>query len=269
MKQNISGKFLEKNDIGILIISRLNSKRLYQKAKLKINKLTLIEITILRLIKFFFRKNLIICSSNTLGKSFYRKIAKKHKIKLFLGSDKNVLNRIIECMEKYEFKHFVRVTGDNVLVDPNSIISLANNHVKNFNDYTYTNCLAQGMECEVFSLSALKTCERIIKDPDSTEYLTYFFRRKEIFKSQCVKLKKYQKSENKLNICVDYFDQFKTLKNLLKSNNNNIFLNRKTVVNFLKRHKKTINLKSKVPLVTKKYDVRFKFDIKKKYINLN
>ena len=57
--------FLKINKIKILIIVRLNSKRLKSKAKLKINNLSLIEILILRLLKHFNSNQIIICTSKS------------------------------------------------------------------------------------------------------------------------------------------------------------------------------------------------------------
>ena len=61
MKKN----FLKKNKIGIFILSRYNSKRLKNKARLKILNKNLIEILIERLIKQFNSKDITICSSNS------------------------------------------------------------------------------------------------------------------------------------------------------------------------------------------------------------
>ena len=56
-----------------LIPSRLNSKRLKNKALLKINGLSLIEILILRLQKFFDSKQIIICTSRHQNNYFLKK----------------------------------------------------------------------------------------------------------------------------------------------------------------------------------------------------
>ena len=60
MKKNF---FIRKNIILIILV-RLKSKRLPQKAKLNINKFSLIEILIKRLIKHFPKKQIYICTSN-------------------------------------------------------------------------------------------------------------------------------------------------------------------------------------------------------------
>ena len=72
----------------------MNSKRLKEKAKKSIFKITLIEIIILRLLKTFDKKQIIICTTSLQSNNYFKKIALKYKIKLFLGSNKNIFKRI-------------------------------------------------------------------------------------------------------------------------------------------------------------------------------
>ena len=58
--------------------------------------------------------------------------------------------------KKFNFKHFVRITGDNPLTDPQSIMELSQKHIKNKNDFTFTRSLAAGMKPEIISFKALK-----------------------------------------------------------------------------------------------------------------
>ena len=98
-------------------------------------------------------KNIVICSSNSNNdKLFYKKLSYKYKVGVFFGSENNMLKRIIDCLEKNKFKHFVRLTGDNPLVDIDGINKLLNKHIflerdgdevgpfclRRFGDYTPT-----------------------------------------------------------------------------------------------------------------------------------
>ena len=144
-------KFLKEKKVGIFVIAKLGSRRLKNKIKVNINQLTLIEILIQRLIKQIGSKNIIICSSGKDSKKFLHPFKKKYKIKLFFGKNKNVLRRILDCMNNYNYKHFVRVTGDNPFTDCDTIKKMVKSHLKKGNDYTYTNSLPRGMKPEVFS----------------------------------------------------------------------------------------------------------------------
>lgn len=254
--------------IGIFLISRLNSSRLPKKAKLKLKNDTMIEFLLKRMIMFFNKNQIVICTSSSKGKEFYKNLSKKYKIKIFFGKNKNVLKRIIDCMKKFKFNHFARITGDNPLTDPHALKVLIKNHIKNKNDYTFTESIPWGLRSEVFSLKALNKCINNIIDKNSTEYLTYFFKRRDHFKIQKISLKKYHKNESNLNISIDYLKDFKMLDMLLKKNNYRYDLNRKKITNFLIEKSKPIKIINKISLKTSKYNVMFKGDNKKNYLDL-
>ena len=264
MKKN----FLAKNKIGIFILSRYNSKRLKKKASLKILGKNLIEILVERLIKNFHRKNITICSSNfNNNKKFYHKIANKYNIGIFFGNEKNVLKRILDCIKLKKINHFVRVTGDNPLTDTESILKLAKEHIKNKNDYTYTESLPIGMRPEIYSIKALKKNYKYIEDLNSTEYLTYFFLRKDLYKIQNVSLKKKFKNQNMFSVSIDKQQDYLRLKKIF-FNYKNIFLNTEKILNYIVNNEKKIKLNFKILLKTKKYNTRYIFDKKNSYILL-
>ena len=79
---------------------------------------------ILRLTKFFNSKNIIICTARNQNNKILKKISKQYDVNFFAGAEKNIFKRIIDCQKKFNFKHFVRITGDNPLTDPQSIMEI-------------------------------------------------------------------------------------------------------------------------------------------------
>lgn len=261
--------FFSKNKIAVLIISRTNSKRLKNKAKLKIKSLNLIEIILERALREIKNKNIILCSSNNANndKTFYKRLSIKYNIRVFFGSEKNVLKRIIDCLEKNKLKHFVRVTGDNPLVDVKAIIKLSRKHISSNSEYTFTDSLPMGMKSEVFSLQALKKNYDKIIDLNSTEYLTYFFRRPNIYKVNKVYFNKNFKNQNEYKISIDNKKEFNLLNEFFLTKEDTFF-KRSEIINFLKKNSKKQKVKKKVKLVTNNYDARYIFDQKKKFLTL-
>ena len=147
--------FLSVNKIKILIIVRLASKRLKNKAKKKVGNYSITEILILRLLKFFDSTSIIICTTRNQNNTFLKKISLKYNTSFFAGAEKNIFKRIIDCVKKFKFNNFVRVTGDNPLTDSQSIIQMTKSHIKNKNDFTYTESLPLGMRPEIISMKAL------------------------------------------------------------------------------------------------------------------
>ena len=264
-------KLLKDNNIGIFLISRYNSKRLKNKASLKVKKFNLVEILIIRILTLINSENVVICSSKTNNKlTFYKKISKKFKTKLFFGSEKNVLGRMIDCADKFKFKHLVRITGDNPLTNVQSILPMCKSHIVNNCDYTFTESLPRGTRVEIFSLKALKRHYKKIIDLNSTEYLTFFFKRSDIYKINKVNFKKILKDQQMLSISIDTkrdFDDYKKFylsSDIKRLDNNKLFL-------FLKKENRYRIYSNKINMVTKEYDVRYTFDkkAKKNILKLN
>ncbi len=247
--------YFNKHKIGILVISRFNSRRLKNKASLRINKTSLTEILIKKLLKVVVRTNLVICSSKTNNnKKFYRSLGNKYKIKVFFGPELNVLKRIILCLEKFNFKYFVRVTGDNPLTDENSIIPMCKTHLNYKCDYTYNESLPRGMRVEIFSLTALKKNYKKVVDLNSTEYLSYFFKRKDLYKIKKKNFKKYFKKQNLLSISIDTKKDFNILKKFYKKKGT---FKKKNLIYYLKKVKKLKDEVKTINFVSDKYDVRY------------
>ena len=254
--------FLKDNSIAIIILARLESKRLKNKAILKIDNNTIIEILIKRLKKKFNSSDIILCTSYKKKNLYLQKFSKENKIKFFRGPDKNIFQRIILCQNKFKFKHFVRVTGDNPFTDIIAIDKLSKIHIKNKNDYTYTSSLPSGTQPEIFSMESLRRCSRIAIDKNSSEYLTYFFKRS-IFKIENFFFKKYFKNQERYNISIDNKKDFYLLKKIIKENRN-FYFNLKNLVKTLRKYSypnNTLKKKIKIKLLTKKYNVKFKGDL--------
>lgn len=248
--------FFLKNKISILIIVRLNSKRLKEKAKKSIFNITLIEIIILRLLKIFDKKQIIICTTKFQNNDYFKKIALKYKIKLFLGSNKNIFKRILDCQKKLKFNHFVRITGDNPLTDVESLCKLSLRHIKNNNDYTYTKSISIGLRSEVIKIKALRKAYQLAVDPNSSEYMSYFFQNK-LFKYEFVKFKKFIPYEEKYSITVDYLKDYLLLKKII-CKIHEIYLSRKTIVHRLRKFSNRVNISNNFALKNSAYDVRLK-----------
>jgi spore coat polysaccharide biosynthesis protein SpsF len=248
--------FFLKNKISILIIVRLKSKRLKEKAKKSIFKITLIEIIILRLLKVFDKKQIIICTTRFQNNNYFRKIALKYKINLFLGSNKNVFKRIIDCQKKFKFNHFVRITGDNPLTDIDSLCKLSLHHIKNNNDYTSTKSISIGLRSEVIKIKALRKAYQLAIDPNSSEYMSYFFQNK-LFKYEFLKFKKFIPHEEKYSITVDYLKDYLLLKKIIRKISE-IYLSRKAIVHRLRKFSNKVNISNNFALKNSVYDVRLK-----------
>lgn len=249
---------------GALITVRLESKRFPHKALKKINNQSILEIIITRLKKVENKKNIVICTYKSKKNNLLKKIAKKHNVKLFFGSKKNLLKRIIDCSYKYNFKYIFRLTGDNPYIDYVNYkkLKLLSYNYK-YKDYFYSQVPLRGTRCELLKLESLENLSKILIDKTNVDYLSYFFFRKKLFNQKII----YAKKKYNISLSIDYKKNYLQIKNFFENRNiqndidskklEKMILNNKDLVKFLKIK----NIK-KIKLKTKKYDCRIIGDLK-------
>ena len=84
------------------------------------------------------------------------KLQKKNKIKSFRGENNNVLKRMLSSLKNKKVDHIVRITGDDILIDPDYLDIAIRSHLRTNSDYTDHKNLPSGTETEIFSLNLLK-----------------------------------------------------------------------------------------------------------------
>ena len=94
-----------------LILVRANSKRLPNKCYLSFGKVSVLEHIIKRC--EYFKITPIICTSNKRENFKILKIAKKNKIKYFVGSDQNKIKRMSDCVKKFKVNFFHTIDADD------------------------------------------------------------------------------------------------------------------------------------------------------------
>ena len=180
--------------ITAIIQARMGSSRLGGKVLMKINGSSILEC-LLKQISFSKLLDDIIIAT-TLNKEddeiFY--FAKKNGIKIFRGSEKDVLDRYYQCSKQFSLTHIARITADNPLIDPtiiDKVITLYKNnrydYVNNFLERTFP----VGTECEVFSFESLEKTWREAKNKTDREHVTSFiYKNPKKFSIGCLKNKK-------------------------------------------------------------------------------
>lgn len=148
----------KKENLKIIIEARSTSKRLKRKHLYKINNLSLIRILIKRLKKIKKIGGIILSTTNNSADDNLVNEAKKEKILIFRGDEKNVLKRVIDTCEKYKLDSFCRITGDNIIIDVEYVQLLIDNYLHNLNlDYISNSIyMPPGQGAAIVKLDALK-----------------------------------------------------------------------------------------------------------------
>lgn len=106
------------------------------------------------------------------------KWAKENDIKIFRGSENNVLSRFYEAAKENKPDVIVRVTADDPFKDPVIIDEVIDLLEKKNLDFAYNNnppSFPEGLDTEVFKFSALENAEKNSEDPFEREHVTQYF----------------------------------------------------------------------------------------------
>jgi spore coat polysaccharide biosynthesis protein SpsF (cytidylyltransferase family) len=233
-------------DIAIFLAARSGSKRLPNKHFLKLNKdLSAIDLCIKRLKKSKLVKKIFLCTTKKKEDDKFINVSRKHSIKLFRGSTSNVLKRFIECANKNSITNIVRITADCPFVDPELIDTCIKYHFQKKSDYT-SNILKlsypDGLDVEVFKLTALIKSQNMSNSPLVKEHVTSFIQSSKLFKKY-----NYANSKNYSDRrwTLDYKKDFIFLKKIMNTFSSNIYFSWKEIIEAEKKNKKLINIKKR------------------------
>lgn len=232
----------KRNKIVAIITARLNSTRLNSKHILKANNKYMISHLIDRLKSIKSIDKIIIATTTNKIDDKFVLIAKKHKVKIFRGSEQNVKLRVLKAAKKFSADIISCVTGDCPIIDPRLIDQLINTFLINKNlDIAYFGCfksfgLPNGMDSCVFSYKALKKSYQMTKKKDEFEHIALnMLRNKKKFKSIFLYPPKNINFPN-LSLALDYFEDYLVIKKII--NQFKKFKNFPTcfeIVNFVKK----------------------------------
>jgi len=113
---------------------------------------------------------IFICTSQNPADDVLSRLSPK--VGVVRGSEKDVSERFITAAELTCSENIIRVTGDNPLTDPDLLVRLANEHVRNKSDYTWCDDYPKGTKSEVIRVSALKEIYKT-HNPENSEFMTY------------------------------------------------------------------------------------------------
>tara|TARA_B100001057_G_scaffold499631_1_gene611049 strand:- start:4398 stop:6176 length:1779 start_codon:yes stop_codon:yes gene_type:complete len=161
-----------------IVVARSKSSRLKEKASLKIGSVTSLEHLFKRLDiaknKKFINKY-VLCTTEDPSDDNLAKFTKSIGVDVFRGDEENVLKRMMSAISTLpDYSTILRITGDDILIEPYYLKKTIDHHFKVNADYTDAKSLPSGTEVEVFESSVLKFLIKWCKDTSGTEYLTNY-----------------------------------------------------------------------------------------------
>lgn len=114
--------------------------------------------------------------------------AKTENVRIFRGSENDVLLRFYEAAKEQVASCIVRVTADDPFKDPEIIDQVVDIYLNEKLDFAYNNnppTYPEGLDTEVLAMEALEKAVRESTDPYEREHVTqFFYRRPERFKQR-------------------------------------------------------------------------------------
>tara|TARA_B100000989_G_C19532248_1_gene470766 strand:- start:2391 stop:5516 length:3126 start_codon:yes stop_codon:yes gene_type:complete len=171
-RENIKAKVLA------IVVARSKSTRLPRKATLPISSVGALEHLFKRL--EIARSNgsissLAFCTTTDSSDDELTKLASGLGISVFRGDVDDVLKRMSLALAEFSDHDLVlRITGDDILCDPDYLKETIEYHCATDADYTDAKALPSGTEVEVFDASILRYLLTNALDNSGTEYLTNY-----------------------------------------------------------------------------------------------
>lgn len=165
--------------IGVIIQARMGSSRLPKKVMKKIQGKSILEHVVERVKQSKLIDEIIIATTTEEKDSIIAVEAIRLGVKVFRGSEEDVLSRYYYGAKKYELNVIVRITSDCPLIDPvvlDDVIGLylennydiVSNASANLEDRTFP----RGLDSEVFSFEILESAYTHANQKYEREHVT-------------------------------------------------------------------------------------------------
>jgi len=233
----------KKINVLAIIQARTGSSRFPSKVLQKISGKTIVSLIYERLSKSKIIDKTIIATSNDKKDNFLYSHLIKKDIRVFRGSEKNVLDRFYNASLKYKPKWIVRITADCPLIDIDVVDKVIINAKKNNVDLSFNTSppsFPDGYDAECFSFKALKIAHKYAKKNYEIEHVTPYLR----FNKKIKKINyNYKKDYSKLRLTLDTKEDLKVIKKVYSNFYPDIFFGIDEVIKlYLKKLNYLINL---------------------------
>lgn len=170
--------------ITAIVQARMGAKRLPGKVLKEVMGKPLLGYQMERLRTCQRLDGIILATTNKPEDDRIAIFGEKEKLSVYRGSEDDVLDRYYQSARVFHVKHIMRITADCPLIDPALCDQLIEVYIKSGVDFVHTGpTYAEGVDCEIFSFSALEKawCEAKLKS--EREHVTlYMHNHSELFK---------------------------------------------------------------------------------------
>ncbi|MCA9136333.1 MAG: N-acetylneuraminate synthase family protein [Planctomycetales bacterium] len=163
-----------RNKVVALIVARSKSQRLPGKATLQVAGVPAIEHLFHRVKQADLIDEIIFCTTTGQEDDPLVALAEKNNLSVFRGPVDNVLERMLGALRQSDCDIVLRITGDDILVDPEYANRAITWHLRTNSEYSDLKDLPSGTEVEIFDRAVLERIRFLANDSEGTEYLTCY-----------------------------------------------------------------------------------------------
>ena len=160
--------------VWALVVARMRSSRLPGKALANLGGSAALAHLFARLKQATAIDRIVLCTTRESEDDPLAQMALAHGISAHRGPVEDVLGRMLGAVDGHEVDVVLRVTGDDILVDPDYVDRAVAHHLAVNAEYSDLKALPSGTEIEVFDTDLLKIIHQLAADPAGTEYLTNY-----------------------------------------------------------------------------------------------
>lgn len=158
-----------------IIQARLGSTRLPYKMMLSLHGKPIIEWVIRRVQKSKLLDEIIVAIPETEENDVLAKYINELSIKVFRGSESNVLDRFYKAVKNKNATNIIRICADNPLIDGKEIDNLIEFYNENSCDYAYNhiplnNKYPDGLGAEIISYKLLNNLHSVVESQHHKEH---------------------------------------------------------------------------------------------------
>jgi spore coat polysaccharide biosynthesis protein SpsF len=139
---------------------------------------------------------------------------------VFVGSEDDVLGRVLGAAREYDADIIVELTGDCPLIDPAMIDKVVADYLLGGADFVWNNTpygAPRGMDVRVFSTDALARVDKLTDDPVDREHVSlYFWENLDRFLVRVVHTEFFSQFGD-YRLCVDTSDDFEVVRFIFES----------------------------------------------------
>ncbi len=226
---------------SVIIEARLGSTRLPNKILYKIKRYNFLEFLIKRLKLLKKINQIIVATTNNPRDKEIIRIAKKNKVKFYVGSENNVQKRVIDAGKKFKCETIVRITSDCPLSDPDLIDQAVEIYRLNSCDYLSNTqkmrTYPDGMDIEIFSLNSLIRSSKLNLSIKKKQWTTWSLRNNpKKFKHLILAAPRNLKWPD-LHLTLDEYEDYKLLKKIILHFNEKHNFSCHEIISLLKKKK--------------------------------